>query len=167
MGDDLGQYRNGGWRAVHIAPAMVGDDDGVGAALHGHLRIVHAHHALDDELARPDVAQPVNVLPGHFVSAHGGGVTSGAFAASRHPHLVFFGIIHMLGHAPAHHVAAHHGRQPFGMFQHINDAAGVELVGLREAVARIVLAIGAMADVHRPHQSLKARFGGAAHQLVG
>ena len=73
----------------------------------------------------------------------------------------------MLRHAPAHHIAAHYGGQPFGMFQHVNNAAGVELVGLREPVAGVVLAIGSMADVHRPYQSLEACFGGAAHQLVG
>ena len=51
---------------------MIGDDDRRGAGLGGDLRIVDVENALDDQLARPDAADPLDVLPAEGVVELGG-----------------------------------------------------------------------------------------------
>ena len=58
----LGQDRRGRRRAVELAPAVVGDEDRVGAGADRHLRILDVHDALDDQLARPQRAHPFERL---------------------------------------------------------------------------------------------------------
>src|SRR6185295_14179571 len=60
---DLRQRLDRGWRAVELAPAMVGYDDGLRAALGGDLGVLDIKDALEHQLARPDRADPIDVLP--------------------------------------------------------------------------------------------------------
>ena len=61
--DNAGQRPDRGDRAVELAPAMIGDDDPVGAALHRLARLVRMQNAFEDERPAPKVAQPVDVMP--------------------------------------------------------------------------------------------------------
>ena len=60
----LGQDVDRRHRPVELAPAMVRDRDRIGADLGGALDIAHRQQSLDDQLARPAVADPRNRVPG-------------------------------------------------------------------------------------------------------
>src|SRR5690242_2396808 len=60
--DDAADDRSGGRRTVKLAAAVIRNQDRVGAGADRHLRIVHVHDALDDELARPERTHPFECL---------------------------------------------------------------------------------------------------------
>ena len=61
--DDGGQGLDAGGGAVELAAAVVGDHKAVGAVLHGALRLGRVQDPLDDQGARPEPAQPIDVAP--------------------------------------------------------------------------------------------------------
>lgn len=61
---DRGQRLRAGHGAVQLAAAVVRDHDAVGAQLQRVARVVRVEDALDDQLALPLVADPLQVLPG-------------------------------------------------------------------------------------------------------
>ena len=61
--DDARQRADRGDCAVELAPAVIGDDDSVGAALQRFARIVRMQKALDHQRAAPLPAQPFDVAP--------------------------------------------------------------------------------------------------------
>ncbi len=62
--DDLRQRRDRGRRAVELTAAVVGDHDRARAGLGREPRVLDIEHALEDELARPQAPDPLDVLPG-------------------------------------------------------------------------------------------------------
>ncbi|MNL89594.1 hypothetical protein D3C87_2200120 [compost metagenome] len=50
-------------RAVELAAAVVGNDDGVGAGFGRHAGVFGIKNALDDELAAPELLDPFHILP--------------------------------------------------------------------------------------------------------
>jgi hypothetical protein len=66
--DDFRQHLDRGRRAVELAAAMVGDHDRLRAGLGGELGVLDVEDALEDQLARPDAADPVDVFPVQRVS---------------------------------------------------------------------------------------------------
>ena len=54
-----------GAAAVFRPPAVIRDDHAVHAVLDGEFCVLASHDALDDEFPRPDVAQPLQVIPVH------------------------------------------------------------------------------------------------------
>ncbi len=60
---DLRQHLDRGLRAVELAAAVVRHEDAVRAVLGREPRVFHRHDALDQELLRPQLAQPGEVLP--------------------------------------------------------------------------------------------------------
>src|SRR5829696_2112463 len=61
--DDLRQHGDGGRGAIKLASAMVGDYQGRGAAPGRQPRVFHVEHAFEDQLAGPDAADPLNIVP--------------------------------------------------------------------------------------------------------
>src|SRR6185312_1716937 len=60
---DLFQYRDGGRRAVKLASAMVGDDDGVRAGVRRHDGVFLVEDTFQDQLATPALLDPLDILP--------------------------------------------------------------------------------------------------------
>jgi len=65
--DHFRQRRDGRARAVQLPTAVVGNHDRIGADLAGHPRILRIENALDDDLARPLLAQQLDVAIAHQV----------------------------------------------------------------------------------------------------
>ena len=63
-GNDAGQLGDRGSDAVELAAAVIGHDHAIRSRIGGGARIVGLEHALDEELAVPETAQPLDVLPG-------------------------------------------------------------------------------------------------------
>src|SRR6516225_6999629 len=59
----LRQRRDRGGRTVELASAVIGDHERAGAHLGGGPGILDVEDALEDELARPEAADPLDVLP--------------------------------------------------------------------------------------------------------
>ena len=64
-GDDPGQLLQRGRCAVELAATVVRDDDRVGSPIDDRAGVVDRLDALDDQLPRPDLAQPRQVVEGH------------------------------------------------------------------------------------------------------
>src|ERR1700733_9282871 len=60
---DAGKRADGGDRAVELTPAMIGDDDSVGAAIDRLTRFAGVQQALDQERPAPLSAQPFDIAP--------------------------------------------------------------------------------------------------------
>ncbi len=60
---DSGELADGRGCAVELPPAVVGDDDRVGAGSEREPRILGIHYALEDQLAAPLAAEPLDVGP--------------------------------------------------------------------------------------------------------
>ena len=67
--DDRRQRLERGERAVELPPAMVGDDDAVGAVARRELCILDREDAFHQQLARPRVAQPGEIGPVGAIAA--------------------------------------------------------------------------------------------------
>ena len=57
------QHRYGGGSSILLSAAMVGYDNGGGTRLCCKLGIVEVEYAFQDELSRPNAANPVDVRP--------------------------------------------------------------------------------------------------------
>ena len=64
LAHDLGQEVEGDGRAVELAAAVIGERDAIDAQVGELLRVGDGLHALDDELARPLLLDPGEVLVG-------------------------------------------------------------------------------------------------------
>ena len=67
--DHRRQRADRGEGAVQLAAAVVGDDHAVDAVPDGRAGVLGVEHALDQQRAPPDAAQPVDVLPGRVGSS--------------------------------------------------------------------------------------------------
>jgi hypothetical protein len=63
-GDDFGKRADRGIDGIELTAAVVGDDDGGDAFIHGAARVVSCEQAFHDDWARPDAADPAQVVPG-------------------------------------------------------------------------------------------------------
>ena len=64
-GHNFRQHTQRGRDAIQLAAAVIGDDDGIGAFVHGPPGIFARLHALDDDRAAPHVADPLQIVPRH------------------------------------------------------------------------------------------------------
>jgi len=62
-GDDFGKRADGGIDGIELAPAVVGDDHGGNAFIHGAARVVSREQAFHDDRAGPDLPNPAQVVP--------------------------------------------------------------------------------------------------------
>ncbi len=60
---NFGQHRDRRRRAVELPAAVIGDDDGGGTGAGRDPGIFHIEYALDDQLAGPQAADPLDILP--------------------------------------------------------------------------------------------------------
>lgn len=61
---DCRQRRNRRARTVKLTAAVIRDDDCIGTARCPHFCIVDIEQAFQDQLARPSIAHPIDIVPG-------------------------------------------------------------------------------------------------------
>ncbi len=113
---------------------MVGDHHPVAADRRGALGVVGPLHAFQEQLARPLVAQALDVFPVesgvHLAPDRGDDVGAGRRAEL---------VAGQVGHA--RQAVAQHVERPGQLEDHILGVAPVRAIGRMEAVARIALAL--------------------------
>src|SRR5688572_28783743 len=150
---DLREYVYGRYGAVKGASAVIRHHHAVGARVDGGARLIAAQNALDDELARPEVAEFPDMLPGHRLEC----LRTRALLAIDDRMAVALGKIGVRGHAFVHEVLAHHTPHPAGMHRHVHRCRDVGPEGKGVAVALVVLAPPARRGVDGNHQSFPAQ----------
>src|ERR1041385_3050493 len=137
---------------------MVRDYDAVAAHRDGALGVVRALNAFQEQLARPLVAQLLDVVPVepgvHFASDRRHDVGAGRRAEAVALHV---------GHAGQ--PVAQHVERPCRLEDHVPGIAPVRAVGRMEAVARVALALARYRKGHRDENRLVARVPGPADEL--
>src|SRR6202167_167521 len=126
--DDAGQRANRGDRAVELAPAMVGDDDAIGAVFDRLARFARMQQALDQKRPAPLPAQAFDIAPADIrvqLLVHEGdeGADRSALA------VIDEGRRGRLAHA----------HEPSGMTEKVEDAARTPAQREAHAVARIAV----------------------------
>ena len=162
-GDHLGQDVHG-WRGrIQRPPAVIGHHHGVGAVLDGEHRVFLTQDALDDQLAGPEIAHAVDILPGHGDMPHGplgAGAPGDAVG-------IFLGVVFVARHARGGEITEHHADQPFGVQGHVGQRAGRYGEGNGEAVAAVVFPVVAERPVDGHHQGLETGVPRPAHHFIG
>src|SRR3569833_1002573 len=131
--DDLGQDANGGGRAIELAAAVVGHDNGIGAVVDGELGVILVEDALDDHRAAEALLDPGDVLPVEREVE----LRSGPFCQR--------GEVHRVGNvagdvAEGAAIGAEHAQGPARLHRHFRHEAGGELGRRAEAVAQVLVA---------------------------
>jgi hypothetical protein len=63
-GDDFGKRADRGIDGIELTAAVIGDDDGGDAFIHGAAGVVSCEQAFHDDWAGPDAADPAQIVPG-------------------------------------------------------------------------------------------------------
>ena len=157
--DDRRQRVELGRRAVELPAAMVGDDEAVDAALDGQPGLVRMQHALEDQRPAPDLAQLLDILPGHRgieQRRHAAGERADVGRLAR-PHIVAEGdALQFAPHAP----------EPAGLERHGQIFRRPEARRDGEAVADVALAVAEHLVVDGEHQRIVAAGRRALGQLA-
>ena len=149
--------------AVERTAAVIRHDHAIGACIDGRPCLIATQNAFDDELARPEVAEFTNVVPGHRLERP----RTRSRLAIENGVAVTVGKIRVGGHAFVHDVLAHDPPHPAGMSHHVHGCRHVRPERKRVAVALVVLASAARRGVDRDDERFPTEIARPRDHLVG
>ena len=139
---------------------MVGHADRVGAGRHRDLGVIDVEDALEDQLARPQALDPLDVLPADSVGSNWLAV----HAASE---LMFVHALHVAGEiAEGLALALEDGERPGRLGRDVDEVLDLDLRRHGQAVAHVVVALAEHLQIDRQHQRAAFRRRGALDQLA-
>ena len=156
---DGGQALDAALRPVELAPAMVGDDQRIGARPHRQLGVAHILNAFEDELAAPAVFDPLHIAPvERRVELFGRPFAERAHVAHA---------AHMADDvAKLASGRAQHAQRPARLGGDVQDVGDGQLGRGREAVAQVFVALTQDLQVKREHQGAAVGGFGAVDQAL-
>ena len=154
--DDLRQRRDRRRRAVELPPAVIGDDERGCAGLGRGPGILDVENALEDELARPQAPDPIDVLPVQRRIELAGGPLRERVHVLHAPHVA--GEI-----AEGLALALEDRKRPCRLDGDVDEVGEPDLGRHRHAVADVAMALAEHLQIDREHQ--RAALGGAARSI--
>src|ERR1700704_1987854 len=157
--DDLRQRRDRRRRAVELPAAVIGDDKSRGPGLGRGPGVLDVEDALEDELARPDAAHPLDVLPAQcWIELAGGPMR-------KRVHVLH--ALHVAGEIAEGLAFAPEDRErPGRLGRDVDDVRELDLRGNGHAVPEVAMALAEHLQVDREDQRAALRCCGALDQRL-
>jgi len=156
---DAGQALDAALGAIELASTVVGDDECVGARLHGQLGVAHVLDAFEDELATPAFLDPLHIAPVQR------GVELAGRPARQTAHVAHAADV-------AHDIAklapwcAQHAQRPAWLGGDVDHVFDGQLGRRGQAVAQVFVALPQNLQVQREHQGAAVGGFGAVDQAL-